>query len=110
VSVELEERLHVGPAGWQYDDWYGPMYPSPRPRGFDPLAYVASYFNLVEINSTFYRIPAPTAVHRQGPPIVHAYRPSLARRFRVVRARHRTHPGRRASRVRLAAVPVVVSL
>ncbi len=57
--MTLESRLYVGPAGWQYDDWYGTVYPSPRPRGFDPLAYVASYFNLIEINSTFYRVPAP---------------------------------------------------
>ncbi len=55
--MSLESRLYIGPAGWQYDDWYGPVYPSPRPRGFDPLAYLASYFNLIEINSTFYRIP-----------------------------------------------------
>ena len=56
--MSLESRLYIGPAGWQYDDWYGTVYPSPRPRGFDPLAYLASYFNLIEINSTFYRIPA----------------------------------------------------
>ena len=57
-QLSLESRLYIGPAGWQYDDWYGPVYPSPRPRGFDPLAYLASYFNLIEINSTFYRIPS----------------------------------------------------
>ena len=62
--MSLESRLYIGPAGWQYDDWYGTMYPSPRPRGFDPLAYVASYFNLIEINSTFYRVPAPATCRR----------------------------------------------
>jgi len=35
------------------------MYPPVRRRGFDALAYIAEYFTLVEINSTFYRIPAP---------------------------------------------------
>jgi uncharacterized protein YecE (DUF72 family) len=64
VSFDLESRLYVGPAGWQYDDWYGTMYPLPRPRGFDPLAYVSSYLNLVEINSTFYRVPAPATCRR----------------------------------------------
>jgi uncharacterized protein YecE (DUF72 family) len=64
VSVDLDARLYIGPAGWQYDDWYGPVYPSPRPRGFDPLAYIASYFNLIEINSTFYRIPTPESCRR----------------------------------------------
>ena len=62
--VSLESRLYIGPAGWQYDDWYGPVYPSPRPRGFDPLAYLASYFNLIEINSTFYRIPAAATARK----------------------------------------------
>lgn len=62
--MSLEEQLYIGPAGWQYDDWYGTMYPSPRPRGFDPLAYVASYFNLIEINSTFYRVPTPATCRR----------------------------------------------
>jgi uncharacterized protein YecE (DUF72 family) len=63
-GVTIEERYFAGPAGWQYDDWYGTMYPSPRPRGFDALAYVASYFNLVEINSTFYRVPSPATARR----------------------------------------------
>lgn len=51
--------LRVGPAGWQYPDWGGIVYPAKRPRDFDALQYIASYFNLVEINSTFYRLPAP---------------------------------------------------
>jgi uncharacterized protein YecE (DUF72 family) len=47
--------IRVGPAGWTYKDWEGIVYPSPKPRGFDQLAYMASYFNTIEINSTFYR-------------------------------------------------------
>jgi len=35
------------------------VYPQPRPRGFDPLAYLARYFDTVEVNSTFYRPPRP---------------------------------------------------
>ncbi len=62
--VSNAAEFHIGAAGWQYDDWYGTVYPSPRPRGFDPLAYVASYFNLVEINSTFYRVPEPATCRR----------------------------------------------
>jgi uncharacterized protein YecE (DUF72 family) len=33
----------------------GIVYPGKKPRGFDPLVYMAEYFNVVEINSTFYR-------------------------------------------------------
>ncbi len=47
--------IRVGPAGWSYRDWAGIVYPAPRPRGFDPLAYIARWFDTIEINSTFYR-------------------------------------------------------
>ena len=50
-------RIRVGPAGWSYPDWKGQVYPKPQPRGFDPLTYLAQYFDAVEINATFYRIP-----------------------------------------------------
>lgn len=56
--------MHIGPAGWDYPDWDGIFYPARRPRSFDALRYVASYFTLVEINSTFYRVPAPHVVRR----------------------------------------------
>jgi uncharacterized protein YecE (DUF72 family) len=50
-------RILVGPAGWSYKDWEGQVYPKPKPRGFDALSYLAQYFDVIEINSTFYRIP-----------------------------------------------------
>ncbi len=52
-------KLWIGPAGWDYPDWGGIVYPAARPRGFKPLAYLARYFNAVEVNSSFYRIPSP---------------------------------------------------
>ncbi len=52
-------RWRIGPCGWSYDDWNGVFYPSHRPRGFRPLAYLARFFDAVEVNSTFYRIPSP---------------------------------------------------
>ena len=54
--------IRVGVAGWDYDDWRGPVYPEPPPRGFDRLAFLASYFDLVEVNSTFYRPAAARTV------------------------------------------------
>jgi uncharacterized protein YecE (DUF72 family) len=47
--------IRFGPAGWDYPDWRGKVYPKPAPRGFDPLAHLARYFATVEVNSTFYR-------------------------------------------------------
>lgn len=52
-------RLWIGPSGWSYDDWFGIVYPKPPPRGFKPLTHIASLFNAVEVNTSFYRIPSP---------------------------------------------------
>lgn len=51
--------IRIGPAGWSYDDWNGIVYPASG-RGFDPLEYLARYFDTVEVNSSFYRTPPAT--------------------------------------------------
>ena len=40
------------------------MYPKPKPKKFDPLRYLAGYFDTVEVNSTFYRPAAPEAARK----------------------------------------------
>lgn len=52
-------KIRIGPAGWSYKDWEGTVYP-PHGSKFDHLAYLAQFFDTVEINSPFYRIPPPT--------------------------------------------------
>ncbi len=52
-------QARVGVAGWSYPDWEGIVYPSPKQARFDPLAYLAGYFDTIEINSTFYRPARP---------------------------------------------------
>ena len=52
-------KIRVGPAGWSYKDWEGVVYP-PHGSKFDPLGYLAQFFDTIEINSPFYRIPPPT--------------------------------------------------
>lgn len=49
--------IRVGPAGWSYADWEGVVYPRTKPRGFHALEYLARYFDLVELNSSFYSYP-----------------------------------------------------
>lgn len=53
----MEDKIYVGTAGWSYDDWKDRVYPSGPGRRFDPLEYLAGYFDVVEINSSFYRPP-----------------------------------------------------
>jgi uncharacterized protein YecE (DUF72 family) len=51
--------IRFGPAGWDYPDWKGVVYPRRAQRGFDPLAYLGGFFDAIEINSTFYRPQRP---------------------------------------------------
>ncbi|MFH1755036.1 MAG: DUF72 domain-containing protein [Candidatus Latescibacterota bacterium] len=60
----MKTNIYIGPAGWSYPDWEGIVYPRHKSKSFDPLAFIASYFNLVEINSTFYRIPDPAVTRK----------------------------------------------
>ena len=50
--------LRIGPAGWDYKDWQGRVYP-PGLKGTDRLTFLAAWFDVVEINVTFYRPLAP---------------------------------------------------
>lgn len=51
--------VHIGIAGWSYDDWKGKVYAA---GCRDPLAFCARFVRLLEVNSTFYRTPPPTMV------------------------------------------------
>ena len=53
--------LRVGTCGWNYDAWVGPFYPSGT-RPVDFLSVYARAFNTVEVDSTFYAIPAVKTV------------------------------------------------
>lgn len=51
-------EILLGTSGWDYPEWVGPVYP--RRGASDKLAYYAKQlFPVVEVNSTFYRLPPP---------------------------------------------------
>ena len=54
--------IRVGTSGWSYPSgdgtWKGIFYPQPKPKGFNELAFYAEHFDTVEVNSSFYRVPA----------------------------------------------------
>ena len=58
-SHKKKDQVHaivrVGPAGWSYSDWNGYVYPTRRPKGFHEAAYLAEFFDTIEINTSFYQ-------------------------------------------------------
>lgn len=57
-------EIRIGPAGWSYPDWAGYVYPSPRPKGFHEAAYLAQFFDTIEINTSFYSPLQPGHAHQ----------------------------------------------
>lgn len=53
-------EIRLGTSGWEYPEWVGRVYPRRGPR--DRLAFYAQLFPVVEINTTFYRIPPAATV------------------------------------------------
>jgi uncharacterized protein YecE (DUF72 family) len=47
--------VRIGPAGWSYGDWAGVVYPAHRPPGFHEAAFLAGFFDVIEINTSFYQ-------------------------------------------------------
>jgi uncharacterized protein YecE (DUF72 family) len=53
--------VRIGCSGWNYREWRGRLYPTGLPaRRW--LELYASYFDTVEVNATFYRLPSREAV------------------------------------------------
>jgi uncharacterized protein YecE (DUF72 family) len=55
------DTRRVGTQGWNYGAWVGPFYP-PGTRPADFLKLYAQAFDTVEVDSTFYAVPAPKVV------------------------------------------------
>ena len=50
-------RLYFGACGWNYGGWRGRFYPERLPQK-SWLSFYADHFDTVEINNSFYRLPA----------------------------------------------------
>ena len=55
--------IWVGTSGYSFDDWHGVFYPPALPRG-DRLSHYARHFSVVEVNSTYYRLPHPVVLRQ----------------------------------------------
>jgi len=49
--------VRIGTCGWSYDDWKGVFYPE-KLKSADYLGHYAEHFDIVEVDSTFYRSPS----------------------------------------------------
>ena len=50
--------VRIGTSGWQYRDWRSRFYPAKLPQK-RWLEHYLQHFETVELNNTFYRLPAP---------------------------------------------------
>jgi len=63
-------RIYIGCAGWDYKDWIGPFYPKLL-ESHNRLGFYANFFNVIEINTTFYSLPKSSIIQNwseQVPP------------------------------------------
>lgn len=66
-------KIIIGTAGWDYKDWIGPFYSKKLERS-QYLEYFSKFFDLVEINSTFYNIPTKDTVNNWNNRVLNDFR------------------------------------
>ena len=59
--MPLPSQLYLGTSSWSSQDWVGPFYPENLKPG-EFIQYYARQFRAVEIDATFYSIPAKAVV------------------------------------------------
>lgn len=57
----MQATTHIGTSGWQYKHWRDLFYPHDL-KIKDWLGYYARHFDCVEVNSSFYALPAPDTI------------------------------------------------
>jgi uncharacterized protein YecE (DUF72 family) len=53
-------RVFIGTSGWHYKHWRGSFYPTDL-SAKDWLQFYSTHFNTVELNNSFYHLPAPSS-------------------------------------------------
>jgi uncharacterized protein YecE (DUF72 family) len=54
APMNPSSHIYVGTAGWSYKDWEGIVYPAQLKKSQHPVEYMAQYFDMLEINTSFY--------------------------------------------------------
>ena len=66
-----QRSIRIGCSGWNYAHWREGVFYPPRLPATKWLEHYAQFFDTVEVNSTFYRLPRRASVARwvaQSPP------------------------------------------
>jgi uncharacterized protein YecE (DUF72 family) len=58
--VDTGDKIKIGTSGFSFKDWRGPFYPDGLKHD-RMLEYYSNFFDVVEINATYYRIPPASA-------------------------------------------------
>ena len=61
MSAISLHAVHLGTSSWQFDAWRGVFYPEKLART-RYLPYYTSQFDTVEVNTSFYALPAPSTL------------------------------------------------
>ena len=61
MKPTMKAGLHIGTSGWHYKHWKGTFYPANLPPE-RMLRWYTRRFDSVEINNSFYRLPAETVL------------------------------------------------
>jgi len=82
-------RILVGTSGWSYKEWKGSFYP-PKLPAEEMLRFYGGRFPTVEVNNSFYRIPAERVLANWAEQVPEAFR------FVLKASRRVTHNNRLA--------------
>lgn len=56
----MAAEIRIGTSGWHYRHWLGTFYPAGL-KSTEMFAYYRRFFDTVELNNSFYRLPTPEA-------------------------------------------------
>lgn len=63
LNLTAQQKIRLGSCAWSFEEWRGNFYPAELPAA-RWLEFYSHYFPAVEVDSTFYHVPAETAVRR----------------------------------------------
>ena len=58
----MTPKLYIGTAGWSYTDWVPSFYPFSQSKELSWLEYYSRFFNVVEVNASYYTYLSPRVV------------------------------------------------